>query len=762
MNKAITEGLVLMPPAFSAGLDLWSREDGEPGQGSYAGQSNAATVAADQDFAGCLELLKLDSVQKLRCFQQIPFQPGLYLQVRAKVKCVSGAFPTVRIAAYAGNSKGKAVKVPLTGPEVTLSRYGEVVEVSAIIGSGNRSGVDMAWGTEPVYAHLGLDLTGASGGVVRIDDITVEDVTAVFLRDMLDLVDVRDYGALGDGTTDDAAAFAAADAAAAGARRIFVSAGTYKLASHVTLNSPVFFEGQVKMGASLRLACTRNFDLDTYTAAFGDPLEGLRRALQAIFSYTGHVTLDLSGRRVDVTEPLDVAALAGTNRFEQRRVLANGQLSAKDGTAWEAKKVTSSATYSTSDPYRLTNVANVAEIPVGARVTGNNVPREIYVRAVNVGAGTVELNLPPGSVGGTRTFTFERFRYMLDFSGFEKMSKFEITDMELQCDGIASAILLPPAGTVFRIADCVINKPKDRGITSIGTGCQGLMVDQCQFLSNEQSDKVQDRTTIALNVNSNDTKLRNNRVVKFAHFAVMKGTGHMFIGNHFFHGDDEPSGVRRAGVVLTEKNVKVLFTGNYIDNNFIEWTNEHDPEPDYEDEFSFGGLTVTGNIFTANGVGASFRWLVVTPRGTGQFISGLSVTGNAFRTINATVDRVEAVDESFAKLDYGRFRNVVFEANTFNGITQATANPVTVTHEQNTAASTWQVDASGYLPFASWARNVPAVVAQGAVTTAEGATQAPCCWAEATKGTKSNLVNLRWQQTVKGTALVTIRCDNPI
>ena len=51
MNKAITQGLVLMPPPFSAGLGLWSREDGRPGQESYAGQPNAAFVPAGQDFA---------------------------------------------------------------------------------------------------------------------------------------------------------------------------------------------------------------------------------------------------------------------------------------------------------------------------------------------------------------------------------------------------------------------------------------------------------------------------------------------------------------------------------------------------------------------------------------------------------------------------------------------------------------------------------------------------------------------------------------
>ena len=62
MNKAITQGLVLMPPPFSAGLNLWSRADGRPGDGSYAGQPNAAYVPSDQDFGGCLELEKTTAV----------------------------------------------------------------------------------------------------------------------------------------------------------------------------------------------------------------------------------------------------------------------------------------------------------------------------------------------------------------------------------------------------------------------------------------------------------------------------------------------------------------------------------------------------------------------------------------------------------------------------------------------------------------------------------------------------------------------------
>ena len=104
----------------------------------------------------------------------------------------------------------------------------------------------MPWGTDPTYAHVGLDLTGATGGIIRIDDIVVEDLTSAFHRDMMAMVDVRDYGAIGDGTTDDTAAFEAANAAADG-RTVLVSAGTYLLSGGMVFTERVRFEGTVTM-----------------------------------------------------------------------------------------------------------------------------------------------------------------------------------------------------------------------------------------------------------------------------------------------------------------------------------------------------------------------------------------------------------------------------------------------------------------------------------------------------------------------------------
>ena len=105
MNKAITEGLQLMPPPFVEGLGQWSRGDGTPGSDTYAGASDAAFVPADADFAGCLEMQKTSGTQQLRYMGQTPLQAGCYLQIKARVKAILGSLPTVRMAAWAYSSR---------------------------------------------------------------------------------------------------------------------------------------------------------------------------------------------------------------------------------------------------------------------------------------------------------------------------------------------------------------------------------------------------------------------------------------------------------------------------------------------------------------------------------------------------------------------------------------------------------------------------------------------------------------------------------
>ena len=67
-----------------------------------------------------------------------------------------------------------------------------MVEFSANVGSGIRTGVDLHWEKDAIYGHFGLDLTGPSGGVVRIEDIIIEDISGAFVDQLIGAVDVRD------------------------------------------------------------------------------------------------------------------------------------------------------------------------------------------------------------------------------------------------------------------------------------------------------------------------------------------------------------------------------------------------------------------------------------------------------------------------------------------------------------------------------------------------------------------------------------------
>lgn len=764
MNKAITDGLVLMPAAFESGLGMWSSGDGTPGSATYEGAANAALVTADQDLGSCLEMIKTEATQKLRYMGETPILPGCYLRVTARVKAISGNLPSVRIAAWAGAAGNTHLAgVVETGPLVALTAYGKVETVQAIIGTGARQGVDMAWGTAAIYAHVGLDLTGALGGVVRIDDIEVEDITSAFLRNLIDWVDVRDYGAKGDGVTDDAAAFDAADAAAAATgRSLLVSSGTYFLNADVTLEAPVRFEGTLTMPVNRRLAITRNYTLDAYIDAFGNEEEGFRKAFQALINFTDHDSLDMGGRRVNVTSPIDMqAAVNNKTTFYTRRVIRNGQFEAESGPAWDPTVVTSIATYSSSSDTTLTAVANIADILPGSLVAGNGVGREVYVTSVNVGAGTLRLSKPLHDALGTQTFTFTRYKYVLDFSGFAALDKMSLAEVEIQCNAEANGILLPPAGKNFLIRDCAINQPKNRGITSHGDGCQGMEIDRCQFLSAEVSLPASDRVSILFNTNGNDVKVRECRAVRFRHFGVLGGNNNLIIGNHFFQGDNQSNGVRQAGLVLAGSNLSTTVTGNYIDNCFLEITNEYEADPGFANQYSFGGLTITGNTFVASDVAGWFSWIVFKPYGAGHFIEGLNLTGNAFKVFNGSIDRVDKVDTTYAALDNARMVNILVQGNTFRSVNQPISNPVTIEHVQATAATTWTIDPSASLPFGGWARNVDSVVAEGMITGNLGERRSDMPFVNVEQGAAKQQVTLNWANISKGRAHVRVRMDNP-
>ncbi len=762
MNKAITDGIQLMPPAFEFGLDVWSSEDGTPGSPTYDGAPNATLIAADPDFAGCLELQKTSATQKLRYTGETPMLVGCYWRIRARVKAISGPLPSVRIASWAGQTGGSHVSgVTEVGASTALTTYGEVVEISAIVGSGARTGVDLQWGQVPTFGHFGIDLTGANSGVIRIDDIIIEDVTAFFQGSKIDVVDVRDYGAVGDGLTDNTAAFEAADAAAAG-RIVLVPEGVYFLGSTVTINSEIRFQGTVTMPANAIFQLLQNFDFPTYFTAFGDEQLAFEKALQALFNFTDHEELDLGGRSIDLHGPVDVHTVVGNKDvFSNRRVIRNGQLNSVTNSAWDDVQVTASASYDPGDLLTLTSVSNIATIPVGALITGTGVGREVYVRSVNTSNNTITTSRPLWGAPSSQTYTFTRFQYQLDFSGFTTLKRFVIDNVNFSCGGKSSAVMLADAGLIMHVKDCFFISPKDRGLTSIGTACSGILLDRNQWLSNEQALAPQDRVTIGFNINANDPKIRENRAVRFKHWGVISGGGGLIVGNHFFQGDPMGGGIRTAGLVIAQNHPKTSIVCNYIDNCSIDWTNEHDATPDIVNGFSFGGLTITANHFTSSESVAWFSWLQLKPHGTGHFINGLNISGNVFKALTGpNLERVDRVDSSIAGMLPERYRNINVSGNTFTNVDEPFMNPVHLVAAQGSVSTSWRTDAAQFLPFEGSARNMTAAVPEGAIKNGSNAKVYTQPYFEGEKGAGGTAFDLFWSEPVKGSVRCTIRCDD--
>ncbi|MGJ8611977.1 MAG: right-handed parallel beta-helix repeat-containing protein, partial [Octadecabacter sp.] len=447
-------------------------------------------------------------------------------------------------------------------------------------------------------------------------------------------------------------------------------------------------------------------------------------------------------------------------KFETRRYITNGQLEAVPGSAWDDDVVVAQASYQAENSLTLYNVANIASIQVGSLVTGNGVGREVYVREVDESASSITLSQQLFDAEGTQEFTFTRFKYLLDFSGFTKLSDLIFDRVEFRCNGDCSAIMLAPLGIIFQLNDCQFIRPKDRGVTSIGDGCQGMIIDRCNFESDESGTTSQLRKSICYNTNANDVKVRNCRAAHFRHFGIMNGGQSIIANNHFFHGDDETQGVRLGGLILTSPNCTSTLNGNYIDNCFIEWTNEHDATPSLSG-YSFGGLNLTGNIFMSIDSSPSHRWIVVKPFGPDHFIDGLSVQGNVFRTYSGTIERVEKIDTTYAEMDFSRMRNIIFEGNSFHGVDQPTRNPHNDVHSQSTAAETWVVDTENYLPFGGYARTVDALVPVFGPENAAGDVVFHNPYSYPSRGSNSDEFHVIWPEPVKGQVRYSVRMDNP-
>lgn len=169
--------LDLTPPPFAEGLCDWSRGDGSPGSPSYETGEAGRIAQGDPDFGACLELRKVEAVQRLRYRGEVPLRPGACIEIVVRIKALRGPLPSVRVAASAGGAGGAILTdLPDAGPAADLVGHGAVRALGAVIGRVPAPGAVLVWDRRALFAHVGLDLVGPSGGVVRIADLAVREI----------------------------------------------------------------------------------------------------------------------------------------------------------------------------------------------------------------------------------------------------------------------------------------------------------------------------------------------------------------------------------------------------------------------------------------------------------------------------------------------------------------------------------------------------------------------------------------------------------
>jgi hypothetical protein len=176
----------LMPPPFAEGLDDWSCGDGTPDSPSYDRASFARIAVNDPDFGTCLEMRKVEPLQRLRYMGELPLPRDGCLEISVRLKALRGPLAAVRIAAWPGGAQGREVRgLPATAPERRFAGHCAVLALSAVIGRRALPGVDLVWDARALYAHVGIELLGSSQGVVRVESLAVRDVTARFVGERL-------------------------------------------------------------------------------------------------------------------------------------------------------------------------------------------------------------------------------------------------------------------------------------------------------------------------------------------------------------------------------------------------------------------------------------------------------------------------------------------------------------------------------------------------------------------------------------------------
>ena len=428
----------------------------------------------------------------------------------------------------------------------------------------------------------------------------------------------------------------------------------------------------------------------------------LAAALKDLFSVGTSSTLDLEGVTLTLSRPMDVALAAGIKKSTTFCRITNGILTVNKDIPNQS--LTKQGGFAASAV--TITLADTKGITRGMHISGPGLSRETYVTEV-INGTEIGINTYAISAQSNQQYTFTKFAYLLDFSGFDQLTKLNIDHVNFSLNGMISGMMLGNDGIGNHIENNWFVDPKNRGITDFNGGAKGISINNNEMTSNDDAYQNPQRYPIGITISNNDAKIRSNRIARFRHAIVIHGGGALIVGNHWWQGTSDE---RTAGLVFTGRRVKGLVDGNYIDNSWIELSNESAAA----NTTPIGRISIVGNHFTSawqHADAAKFSWIRIAPYTVNAPVGGILVTGNTFISLQIYVLRSESVDNTHGSVDLTKFEDVYFSDNTWEKVTNRTYNPITVKKEipQGQETSTVVFQTENQVPFGAQINAVTAV-----------------------------------------------------
>ena len=541
-------------------------------------------------------------------------------------------------------------------------------------------------GQEPIAQRF-VDMAGQV-----VDTIQYErDVTATsrgVVDKLGDVFSLADYGADPTGVTSANAAFALADTAALlVGGTIVVPAGEFLIDANLSIASPVIYQGRLIVEEGIYYQDSNPLRLSEFLKRHETSEDAFKAMLFALYRSGRPRIADGEGLTVNLSGPINVAEVTGVTSFSVYHCLTGFKWQMDEDQAEVEEVVVGTAVAESS----TLSLADTSDLRVGMEVTGTGIGRGVYIKTID-SPTAVTLNVPAWGNGVAQNYTFIDYPFMLDWRDFTSCARLRILDSELQCAGFCSGIIM-----AFDGIDTVMNRVrftniKGRGVVDYWRGSGGLSFDlnDMTFAAATNADAVGIIST------SNDVKVRSNRITTCKHHMIYHGGGVLVSGNHWWGGDN-------AGCIFTGREYKSTIIGNYIDNNWVELSDEG---ANLDNSKFLGLINITGNHWTSNNApSAAWRFIKLAPHVADRPIAEISVTSNTFKDFaNGSVPfRIDGVITTDGSIDADVRTRVFFVANGFKGIGNITADPQTVIVVTDEAdidlTDTHDADFDNRLPF---------------------------------------------------------------